>query len=223
MSAIGTLTFIEPDLNRYGAVGHIIPGFNKNKMKSWCIRASAVNGVRKGEKGVPGTKMGSVVNDSGFWGTIEQNTRHGIFGEVHEYAPNPYFKEPIRVAGNEEIEKGPAKIYTVVDGEKVEEFNVMIETVIPKRRGAHDILIHVIDPDLIQKTGGIVKGMSGSPIIQNGMLIGAVSHISANNSLRGYGVFIEKMIMNLGLRESAFSFQSISNLFSRPALGLLRI
>lgn len=210
---MGTITFIEPNFYKYGAVGHIMPKFNKSHLKTSCMIPSAVKEVQRSEKGEPGKKIGDFL-DHNELGTIDKNTKQGIFGKMQKPIPNPYFNEPIPVASFKEIEVGSAKMYTVVDGDKVEEFNVTISTKTATRKNWLDLEIKVNDPDLIQRTGGFVKGMSGSPIVQNGRLVGALSHISARDSLCGFGVLVETMLPNLNVRESHFSLKVITKLFN---------
>lgn len=93
-----------------------------------------------------------------------------------------------------EVKEGPAKIYTVIQGEKIEEFDINIDRVMYNRTDSKNMIVRVTDPRLLEATGGIIQGMSGSPIVQNGKLIGAVTHVFVNDSTRGYGVFIQNMI-----------------------------
>ena len=114
---------------------------------------------------------------------------------------NPYFNEAISVGWESEVKVGPAKIYTVIQGEKIEEFNINIDRVMHNRTDSKNMIVRVTDPRLLDVTGGIIQGMSGSPIIQDGKIIGAVTHVFVNDSQRGYGVFIQNMINEGGLLE----------------------
>jgi stage IV sporulation protein B len=153
---------------------------------------STVADVKKGEKGCPGELSGEYDTSADF-ANIEKNSDCGIFGKVsdekllsgmHEYP----------VAEKNEIKRGKATILTNIDGDKREEFEVEIENIYFDGEKTKNMLIRVTDEKLLQKTGGIVRGMSGSPIIQNGKLIGAVTHVLVNDPTRGYGIFIENML-----------------------------
>ena len=196
-AGVGTLTFVDPVTKKYGALGHVINDADTNQkieVSNGKVIASSIQSIEKGRKGHPGEKIGSFAANSGFCGTIEKNTAAGIFGVLNGEITNPYFQAPIPVGWTSEIKEGPAKIYTVVDGEKVEEFEVNIERIMPHRTDSKNMVIKVTDPRLIEMTGGIIQGMSGSPIVQNGKLVGAVTHVFVNDSLRGYGVFIQNML-----------------------------
>jgi stage IV sporulation protein B len=133
-------------------------------------------------------------------GNIEKNTPFGIFGQMEQKPDQGLKNEPIPIALREQVKEGPAKILTVVDGQKVEEFDVLITHVtrqnFPATKG---LIIKVTDKRLLEKTGGIVQGMSGSPILQNGKIIGAVTHVFVNDPTSGYGTFIEWMLQDAGV------------------------
>lgn len=196
-SGVGTLSFLEPVSNQYGALGHVITDADTNQkieVFNGKIMASTIYAIEKGKRGHPGEKIGSFVTNSAFIGTIEKNTLTGIFGTMSGQVINPYFKEAIPVGWESEIKVGPAKIYTVIKGEKIEEFEVNIDRVMHNRTDSKNMIVRVTDPRLLEVTGGIIQGMSGSPIIQDGKIIGAVTHVFVNDSQRGYGVFIQNMI-----------------------------
>ncbi|MHB1652211.1 MAG: SpoIVB peptidase [Desulfitobacteriaceae bacterium] len=203
-AGVGTLTFIDPLTKRYGALGHVISDADTNQrieVSRGQIVASNIYSVEKGRRGHPGEKIGSFVSNSAFSGSIEKNTPTGIFGTLQGALENPYFSQAIPVGWESDIQEGPAKIYTVIQGERIEEYEVQIERIMPNRTDSKNMVLRITDPRLIQATGGIVQGMSGSPIVQNGKLIGAVTHVFVNDSLRGYGVFIQNMIHDSGLLE----------------------
>ncbi|MFW5976426.1 MAG: SpoIVB peptidase S55 domain-containing protein, partial [Bacillota bacterium] len=128
-------------------------------------------------------------------GTIDKNTDFGIFGNLQKNLKNPYFQEPISVAPVSEINEGKAKLYTVVEGGEIGEYDVQIERI--HRQASPDskgMVINITDPELKNMTGGIIQGMSGSPIVQDNKLVGAVTHVFVNNPTKGYGVFAEWML-----------------------------
>ena len=133
-------------------------------------------------------------------GTITKNSPFGIFGELNHAIENEKYKEPLPIALSHEVKEGPAKILTVVKDEKVEEFDVEIMSSVPQKFPAtKGMVIKITDPELLKQTGGIVQGMSGSPIIQNGKIIGAVTHVFVNDPTSGYGVHIEWMLQDAGI------------------------
>ncbi|KGK91727.1 stage IV sporulation protein FB [Desulfosporosinus sp. HMP52] len=196
-AGVGTLSFINPANNLYGALGHVITDADTNQkieVYNGKVIASTIYAIEKGKRGHPGEKIGSFVPNSSFSGTIEKNTMTGIFGKMNGQVENPYFKEAIPVGWESDVKVGPAKIYTVIKGEKIEEFTVNIDRVMHNRTDSKNMIIRVTDPRLLEVTGGIIQGMSGSPIVQDGKLIGAVTHVFVNDAQRGYGVFIQNMI-----------------------------
>lgn len=196
-AGVGTLTFYDQLRGKYGALGHVINDVDTNQkieILNGNVVASTIYAIEKGKRGNPGEKIGSFVNQSKFSGNIEKNTVSGIFGSLEGEINNPYFKEAIPVAWEAEIKEGPAKIYTVLEGERIEEYDVQIERIMRNRTDSKNMVIKVTDPVLIEKTGGIIQGMSGSPIVQDGKIIGAVTHVFVNDASRGYGVFIQNML-----------------------------
>jgi stage IV sporulation protein B len=196
-AGVGTLSYIDPTTKQYGALGHVITDADTNQkieVYNGKIMASTIYSIQKGKRGHPGEKIGSFVTNSPFAGTIEKNTLTGIFGKINGQIVNPFYKEAIPVGWESEVKLGPAKIYTVIQGEKVEEFDVSIDRVMHNRTDSKNMIIRVTDPRLLEATGGIIQGMSGSPIIQNGKIIGAITHVFVNDSQRGYGVFIQNML-----------------------------
>ncbi len=196
-AGVGTLSFLDPVSKQYGALGHVITDADTNQkieVFNGKIIASTIYAIEKGKRGHPGEKIGSFVTNSIFRGTIEKNTITGIFGVMSGQVVNPYYQEAIPVGWESEVKVGPAKIYTVLQGEKIEEFEVNIDRVMHNRTDSKNMIIRVTDPRLLEVTGGIIQGMSGSPIIQDGKIIGAITHVFVNDSQRGYGVFIQNMI-----------------------------
>lgn len=203
-TGIGTLSFHIPESGQYGALGHIISD-NDTKLpipvKDGTLVRSSVKSIEKGNKGMPGEKHASFVITDDPIGTIDKNSPYGIYGVLNKNKlQNSPFNKPIPIAFYNEIEKGPAEIYTVVDGEKIEAFTVeVLQAKSQSHRATKGIILKVTDEKLLAKTGGIVQGMSGSPIVQNGKLIGAVTHVFVNDPTSGYGVQIEWMLEELGI------------------------
>ncbi|RNC29238.1 MAG: SpoIVB peptidase [Candidatus Dichloromethanomonas elyunquensis] len=215
-AGVGTLTFIDPKTKIFGALGHGIVDMDTNQqieLSDGKIMESTIYGIQKGKKGDPGEKIGTFLLQSSFSGKIEKNFSSGIFGSWEGKMENPYFKTPIPVAWKSEIQTGPAKIYTVIKDNQIQEFDIRIEKLMPFRNDNKDMIIRVTDPILLEQTGGIVQGMSGSPIIQDGKIIGAVTHVFVNDSSRGYGISIEKMLSDSGVIHKAATALRGGNFF----------
>lgn len=194
ISGIGTLSYIDPETKLYGALGHEIIEKTTGKIleiKDGSIYESEVTGVEKSENGNPGEKIARFdTNDP--TGTIHENTSSGIFGTYTGKLPD---KAEMKVAKPEEIELGKAQIMTVLDSQTVQTFDIKITNINrnPSQK-TKNIIFEVTDSKLLSKTGGIVQGMSGSPIIQNDKIIGAVTHVVIDDPTKGYGIFITNML-----------------------------
>lgn len=194
MAGIGTVTFYDPDTGLYGALGHGV-----NELQSMLllplaygeILPSQVVEVQKGAGGAPGILKGAF-NVEERLGDVEANTGQGIFGRADEALSDG---ETIPVAPPEEVHTGKAEILANVEGDQIESFSVEITKLFPGGQDAgRNLLLTITDPRLLQITGGIVQGMSGSPILQDGKLIGAVTHVLVDNPTQGYGIFIDNML-----------------------------
>lgn len=197
---IGTLTYIDSE-GRFGALGH---GMNDTdcgqliETKLGRIYNAQILSVTKGEKGEPGEFIGTIdYNPSNIIGTVEKNTPLGIFGDIdRKFLSKIQIKDvcvPMSVCFKEKIELGDAQIQTYCNG-KIRRFDIEIEKVDVNNTGNKGITFRVTDSELLDITNGIVQGMSGSPIIQNGKIVGAVTHVFVNDPTRGYGIFIETML-----------------------------
>jgi stage IV sporulation protein B len=202
-AGIGTLTFYAPEQGVYGALGHVITDMDTQTpivVGNGEIVYSNVTSIFKSQNGEPGEKRAQFSKESKVIGNIEKNTSFGIFGKMFGAPDHSLSKEALPVAFAEEVKEGPAHIYTVVNGQKVEKFDIEIVHVakqdFPATKG---IVIKITDQKLLEKTGGIVQGMSGSPIIQNGKIVGAVTHVFVNDPTSGYGCFIEWMLQDAGI------------------------
>lgn len=192
ISGIGTLTYIDPGTNIFGALGHEIVDSTNGKIfniKSGNIYRSKVTNVEPSTNGSPGEKNATVLSDEKK-GNIKENTIKGIFGN-YTY---PIDKSKLyKVAQSNEIKKGEAKILTVLNGTKVNEYSINILKV-NSNIETKNILFEITDETLLKSTNGIIQGMSGSPIIQNNYIVGAVTHVVIDNPHRGYGILITKML-----------------------------
>ena len=190
-TGIGTLTFYEPATNRFAALGHGVADADTGKLISGKgnIYFASINNIQKATGTQPGELQGYFISSE--IGDVVGNTNCGIFGKCVD---TPFEGNPITIASRQEIATGQAKIYCCINGENVEEFEVNIEKININSADNKSMIIRITDHNLINKTGGIVQGMSGSPIVQNDKLIGAVTHVFVNDPTRGYGIFIENML-----------------------------
>ncbi|WP_192894760.1 SpoIVB peptidase [Neobacillus notoginsengisoli] len=202
-AGIGTMTFYHPLSKKYGALGHVISDMDTKKpivVEDGQIVRSTVTSIEKGSNGNPGEKLARFSDDREIIGNINRNSPFGIFGKLSKDIENGILDTPMPIALSHQVKEGPAKILTVVDNDKVEMFNIEIVSTIPQKFPAtKGMVIKVTDPKLLAKTGGIVQGMSGSPIIQSGKVIGAVTHVFVNDPTSGYGVHIEWMLSEAGI------------------------
>ncbi len=191
-AGIGTVTFYEPTTNRFGGLGHPVCDSDTGEIipvSSGDVADVSITKVVKGYSGSPGELHGTFKSDMST-GTIYFNNKYGIFGEMFEPIKE---SNGIPMGLKQEIETGPATIYTTIDGNGPKEYDINIEKIDYKNSGTKNMTIKITDKELLEKTGGIVQGMSGSPIIQNGKLIGAVTHVFVSDPQRGYAIFCENM------------------------------
>lgn len=193
ITGVGTLTFIDPNTKLYGALGHEIiekATGQKLEIKDGKIYESTVTSVTRSSGGKPGEKNARYDSSNSF-GNVSENTTSGIFGSYTSTLPN---KKLYRVGTANNIKVGPASMLTVIDGDKVESFTINILKVNKNESVTKNILFEVTDPNLLEETGGIVQGMSGSPIIQDDYIIGAVTHVVVDDPSKGYGILITTML-----------------------------
>ncbi|OIJ16308.1 SpoIVB peptidase [Anaerobacillus arseniciselenatis] len=202
-AGVGTLTFFHPDSKNYGALGHVISDMDTQKpivVNDGQIVSSLVTSIEKGSNGDPGEKLARFTNDRKILGTITKNSPFGIFGKLHDPIKNNIMDQAMPIALSHQVKEGPAKILTVVEGEEVKEFDIEVVSSVPQKFPAtKGMVIKVTDPELLEATGGIIQGMSGSPIIQNGKVIGAVTHVFVNDATSGYACHIEWMLQEAGI------------------------
>lgn len=192
IAGIGTVTYYDPETHAFGTLGHGVSDAKGNlvQMTLGNLYTGQVLSVKKGCSGQPGQLRGSA-DPAEAIGTIAKNTPQGVFGISKE----GWLGEPLPVAAYGDITTGPATIRSTVIGDMVQEYSVEIMKIYPEDRSDNrNFLIRITDPTLLETTGGIVQGMSGSPIIQDGKLVGAVTHVLVNDPTTGYGIFIENML-----------------------------
>ena len=214
-AGIGTVTFIRPEDHAFGGLGHgicdgsgsVIPLSRGN------VTGVILNGISRGTAGAPGELKGSFSADR--TGTLLQNTPVGVFGVFATPPASPVGVLPIGY--RDEIRSGPATLYCTVEGSAPCAYTVEIAEIDRSATGNKCFVVHVTDPALLEKTGGIVQGMSGSPIVQGGRLVGAVTHVLIGDPTTGYGVFIENMLAAMqkgtaadGSRSFIFTYQNIA-------------
>jgi stage IV sporulation protein B len=206
-AGIGTMTFYSNLYKVYGALGHMITDADSQApllVKNGEILPAEVTSIKKGEKGAPGEKRAQIITHQPPIGNIEKNTDFGIFGELAVPPQKGLIQQPLSIATRDEIKEGPAKILTVVEGQKVDSFAIEIMHLNSQESPeTRSMVLRITDPRLLAKTGGIIQGMSGSPIIQNGKIIGAVTHVFVNDPTSGYGCYIEWMLRDAGLKIKA--------------------
>ena len=193
VTGIGTVTYYDPDRGTFGCLGHGISDSRGRlaPMESGWVYEAAVESVKRGQPGEPGQLKGAVQAQTPA-GSLSANTACGVFGSGAKWTG-----EALPAAEPEEVHTGPALILSNIHGDEISQFEVEILKCCPDGQG-RDLVIKVTDPALLEATGGIVAGMSGSPIIQNGKLVGAVTHVLVNDPTRGYGIFIENMLDAVG-------------------------
>ena len=199
MAGIGTMTFYDPASGVFAALGHGINDVDTSllmPLESGSIMKATVSDVKKGVSGQPGELHGQF-DLSQDMGGLYANTDRGIFGHLAQDGDLTAL-EPVEVASRDEVHTGPATILSNVRGDAVEEFEVKITHVASDTEGTRSLMLEVTDPELLAATGGIVQGMSGSPILQDGRLVGAVTHVLVNDPTRGYGILAETMCKAAG-------------------------
>ena len=197
-AGVGTLSFYDPDTGRYAALGHAITDGDTGSVltvsEGQVLRASIV-AVQRGRSGAPGELKGSFLREKETLGDIRRNTILGVYGMLGEPADNPLYPDGLPIGLRDTVHTGPATILSTVDGEGVAEYAVEIVRVNPQSAPApKSMVIRVTDERLLEKTGGIVQGMSGSPILQDGKIVGAVTHVFVSDPTQGYGGYVDWML-----------------------------
>ncbi|NLI88826.1 MAG: SpoIVB peptidase [Epulopiscium sp.] len=196
---IGTITYYNPATQTYGALGHGITDVDTKQIMSVkggeLVRTEIIS-IKKGRKGQPGELSGVINTDEeSIIGNISKNTEQGIYGNLYEPGQDILQSEPVYLGFQDEVKEGEAYILANISGDKVEKFKVDIQKLSKYNNDiSKGMIVKIVDEKLINATNGIVQGMSGSPIIQNNKLIGAITHVFVQDPTKGYGIFIENMI-----------------------------
>lgn len=191
-AGIGTMTYYDLSRGAFAGLGHAVCDVDTSEvmpLSSGEIVSAVISGVKAGQAGLPGELRGSFVGQT--VGEIELNTPQGVFGSMEH---PPIANEPVEMATKYEIEEGPAQILTTISGQTPQKYDIYIDKIqLNDDSPNKNMVVRVTDSRLLSQTGGIVQGMSGSPILQNGKLIGAVTHVFVNDPTKGYAIFIENM------------------------------
>ena len=193
-AGIGTITYIDPETGIFGGLGHGICDTDTGEVIDFTegqVTGVILSGVKKGEEGKPGELAGLLTDK--VYGTLYANTDCGVFGRLDKI-PDSINAVPIEVAHRSDVHEGEATILSTVKLGSVKEYKIQISDINKNSTGTKSFKIKVTDPTLVAMTGGVVRGMSGSPIIQDGKLVGAVTHVLVANPTEGYGIFIENML-----------------------------
>ncbi|MDR1101150.1 MAG: SpoIVB peptidase [Clostridiales bacterium] len=194
-AGVGTMTYTCPETGEFGALGHAVTDIDTHTLVplgSGKIVSCEVIGVQASEAGAPGELRGVFSSAGDALGVINENKSDGIYGSIsgESVAARP----SLRIANRDEVQTGVAYILATVEGQNVQQFEIEIERINPSDGGNRELMLRVTDADLLEKTGGIVQGMSGCPIIQNDALVGAITYVFINDPTRGYGILAENMI-----------------------------
>ncbi|WP_415339323.1 SpoIVB peptidase [Clostridium perfringens] len=197
-AGVGTLTFYDKESGKYGAIGHPITDSETEKIlsiKNGDLLNSSIISIKKGVKGNPGELRGIFSSDKKPIGNVTGNTQCGIFGSMNTENLKNINNKTYKVGWRDEIQPGPAQIITTIDEEGPKLYDIEIVKLAKQDSiSTKSMVIKIIDERLLEKTGGVVQGMSGSPIIQNDKIIGAVTHVLVNKPEVGYGIYIEWML-----------------------------
>ncbi|MDP4087742.1 MAG: SpoIVB peptidase [Bacillota bacterium] len=204
-AGVGTLTFYDDKTGSFAALGHPITDVDTGTILSVDkgeLVSSSIVSIRKGVRGTPGELKGIFINENNVLGKITDNTECGIFGKAEKKVLDGSKVKPMKVSLRNEIKPGKAQIITTIDDKGPKYYDIIIEKLLNQETpGPKSMVIKVTDPELLSKTGGIVQGMSGSPIIQNNKIVGAVTHVLINKPDTGYGIYIEWMLKDSKLIE----------------------
>lgn len=200
-AGVGTMTFYEPSTGMFAALGHGITDVDTEELITISkgeIVSTKILDIQKGEKGTPGELKGSIINQATL-GQISKNTRFGIFGTLNNLTSlNLSSGKEYNVAMRDEIQEGAAKIICALDGKNQDEYDIEIQKIYKNNNENNkSMVIKITDTKLLEKTGGIIQGMSGAPIIQNGKFVGAVTHVFVSDPTMGYGIFGDLMIKQM--------------------------
>ncbi len=203
-AGVGTMTFVEPNSREYGALGHAISDYETGErlpVKDGEVLKTKITSIKQGKKGEAGELKGIFLEQEETLGNIMNNSPYGVFGTINMKSMSNFnLDNALEIGLRYEVEEGPAQIYTTLDDNETKKFDIEIEKVnVQSTQETKSMIINITDPKLLEKSGGIVQGMSGSPIIQNNKIIGAVTHVFVNDPTKGYGIFIEWMLEETGI------------------------
>ena len=197
-AGVGTLTYYDPSNQSFASLGHPITDVDTQEIlsvKEGEILESKILDIKQGQAGTPGELKGSFSASQTRLGKIETNNEFGIYGKMYDEINNSIYSEPLEVGAQDNVKLGKATLLTTIDSSGIQEFECEIVKAnrqnVPSSKG---MIIKITDPELLETTGGIVQGMSGSPVIQDGKLIGAVTHVFINDPTQGYGMYIDWML-----------------------------
>lgn len=197
IAGIGTVTFVDPETGKFSAIGHGISDSDTGSLidiETGTISKANITNIKLGKKGEPGEIIGYIMKNEDSLGTVENNTNFGIYGQINNNSMGFFSKNLIEVGKKEEIRIGPAQIYSCVNNE-IQKYDVEITKIFYQNKpDEKSFVIKIVDKKLLDMTNGIIQGMSGSPIIQNNKIIGAVTHVFMNDPTKGYGIYIEWII-----------------------------
>lgn len=199
-AGVGTLTYVRADNKRFGALGHPVCDIDTGAylpVSSGNIFKCNIVGLKKGVKGNPGELKGLFLRNGSVLGSLDKNNDFGVYGKFSNDIIDIDESELVEVASRNEVKSGKAKIRCTIDGTTPKDYEIeIVKTYFQSEEETKSMFIRVTDKELLSKTGGIIQGMSGSPIIQNGKLVGAVTHVFVSDPTKGYGVYADWMIKN---------------------------
>lgn len=205
VAGVGTLTFYHEESGKFGALGHPITDVDTATIMSVGkgeIVDSNIVSVRRGTKGNPGELRGILAENNQVIGSIDKNTTAGVFGKGSKALISENYTTPIKVGFKNEVKVGKAQILTTIDGSEPQLYDIVIEKLLNQTEpDGKSMIIRITDSICLEKTGGIIQGMSGSPIIQDGKLVGAVTHVLVNKPDTGYGIYMDWMIDAVNLNK----------------------
>ncbi len=194
INGVGTVTYIDKTDGKFASLGHPVTDTDSNliEINGGCVYGCLIYGIKKGVRGTPGELKGAF-DSSTILGNVRLNSPCGVFGDLSSDFDETTLIS-VSTASLSEVTPGKAFIYTTLSGDKAQKYEISIVKVDENNKDNRNFVIKIDDDELIEKTGGIVQGMSGSPIIQNDKLVGAITHVFVNDPTRGYGIGIEKMM-----------------------------
>ena len=200
IAGIGTVTFVDPETGTYSAIGHGISDSETGNLidiESGTISKANITSIKLGKKGEPGEIIGYILKEEESLGTVINNTNFGIYGEINKDSIGYFSSDLMEIGKKEEIQLGPAYIIACVNNE-IKKYSIEISKIFYQNKpDEKSFVIRITDKELLEMTNGIIQGMSGSPVIQNNKIVGAVTHVFMNDPTKGYGIYIEWVFENI--------------------------